>query len=266
MDETTDKYPPVTSLSKMQRRVLGVLVEKALTVPESYPLTLKSLTSGCNQKSNRDPVVEYSEDDVRDTIEQLREMGLAAVVHTESGRTERFRHYLRHRFSFSEPQVAIITELLLRGRQQPGELRTRASRMVAIDSQDSLRQELQGLIDQKLVQTNGPLDRRGVEVDHTLYRDNENRHLSPMAESHDEPRAAAAALPVAAAPPTPRPMASAPAASPAGGDTSRLAVLESTIAQLRTENRMLRDDIDTLKSEFAALERRFDDLKTALGG
>src|SRR5688572_14511906 len=134
MDEQVSA-PPIKELSRPQRRVLGTLVEKGLTTPEYYPLTLKALTTGCNQKNNRDPVSSYSEDEVAEVLDQLREMGLAAVVHTESGRTERFRHYLRKRFALSEPQVAILTELLLRGPQQLGELRTRASRMVSIDSQ-----------------------------------------------------------------------------------------------------------------------------------
>src|SRR6478736_2927008 len=116
------QLPPITSLSAPQRRVLGTMIEKALTVPESYPLTLKALTTGCNQKSARHPLTNYAEDDVEETLGQLRELGLAAVVHTESGRTERFRHYVRRRFSeLTEPQVAILGELLLRGRQSVGD-------------------------------------------------------------------------------------------------------------------------------------------------
>src|SRR5579859_5484030 len=91
--------PPITSLSPAQRRVLGTMIEKALTVPESYPLTLKALTTGCNQKSARHPLTNYSEDEIEESINSLREMGLAAVVHTELGRTERYRHYVRKRFS-----------------------------------------------------------------------------------------------------------------------------------------------------------------------
>jgi len=117
-----EQLPPITSLSSAQRRVLGTMIEKALTVPESYPMTLKALTTGCNQKSSRHPITNYQEADVEETVGELRELGLAAVVHTESGRTERFRHYVRRRFSsLSEPQVAILGELLLRGRQSVGD-------------------------------------------------------------------------------------------------------------------------------------------------
>ena len=117
-DESTlqeAQQPPVTVLSKKQRRVLGVLVEKGITTPEYYPMTLKGLTAGCNQKNNRSPLTEYSEDDVSHTIDELREMGMAAVVHTESGRTERYRHYVRKRFPFNEAQLAIMTELCATG-------------------------------------------------------------------------------------------------------------------------------------------------------
>jgi uncharacterized protein len=170
---------PITELSKGQRRVLGTLLEKAYTTPEGYPLTLKSLTAGCNQKSNRHPMTDYSEDDVLEFLDQLREMGLVAVVHTESGRTERYRHYMRKRFTLSEPQLAVLTELLLRGRQSVGDLRARASRMVAIESLDDLREALRGLASQNYLQASGSLDRRGVEVDHNFYQAGENKRIAP---------------------------------------------------------------------------------------
>src|SRR6186713_726530 len=105
-------------MSRKQRRVLGVLLEKAFTVPDQYPMTLKAVTTGCNQKNNRDPVSNYSEDDVSDTLSALQQMGFVGCLHTEGGRTERYRHYMRRTTTLSEPQLAIMTELLLRGRQQ----------------------------------------------------------------------------------------------------------------------------------------------------
>ncbi len=187
--------PGPKQLARGPRRVLGVLLEKAFTTPDVYPLTVKSCTSGCNQKNNRDPVTNYSEEQVRDILDELREAGVAAVVHTDGARAERFRHYMRKRYPFSEVQLAILTELLLRGRQQPGELRTRASRMVPIDSQEILKAALMELQALGYVQANGPLDRRGVEVDHTFYLDGENQKLAPgnlsAAEMTDVPREAA---------------------------------------------------------------------------
>ncbi|MFM7867622.1 MAG: DUF480 domain-containing protein, partial [Planctomycetaceae bacterium] len=148
----------IRQLTRLQRRVLGTLVEKAFTTPDQYPMTVKGLMTGCNQKSNRDPVTEYSENEVSDAMEQLRELGLVAEVFTDGGRTTRFRHYMRLKFDFSDAQLGIVCELLLRGRQQPGELRTRASRMVRVDSQETLRAELQGLLSKGFLQATGALE------------------------------------------------------------------------------------------------------------
>jgi uncharacterized protein YceH (UPF0502 family) len=232
--------PPIRELSKTQRRALGVLIEKGLTVPESYPLTLKSATSGCNQKNNRAPVSNYSEDAVLEALEQLRELGLIAVVHTESGRTERYRHYLRKRFPFSEPQVAIFTELLLRGRQQVGELRARASRMVPIESLPELKAELEGLISAGYVQASGPLDRRGVEVDHTFYLPDESQPLTG-----GQPGGGDAAGEEDDTAPARRPLLQR---SEATGDWQReLAELRSEVAELRRQVSEVTDNLASLR-------------------
>ncbi|QDT53341.1 hypothetical protein Pan44_13580 [Caulifigura coniformis] len=225
-------------LSRPQRRVLGVLIEKAFTTPDQYPLTLKAATSGCNQKSNRDPVVNYSEEQLQRFLDELRAQGLVAVVHTESGRTERFRHYARKAYPFTEPQLAIMGELLLRGRQQPGELRTRASRMVPIDSQEQLRAELGSLLDRGYIQANGPLDRRGVEVDHNFYQADEARTLAPGSFTTSEP-------PNEMVEERSRP---APASTPAAGvDLSpledRITALEATVSELSESLHALRREL-----------------------
>ena len=252
------QLPPITSLSPAQRRVLGTMIEKALTVPESYPLTLKALTTGCNQKSARHPLTNYTEDDVEETLGQLRELGLAAVVHTESGRTERFRHYVRRRFSeLTEPQVAILGELLLRGRQPMGELRSRASRMApagSLDSIEQLRTELAGLVSLKLAQSDAPLDRRGVEIDHNLYQPREEQTLTPRTTA-DDVAPAPAPIPSAGSAAT-RPAGVAPA--PNADLANRVAALETACADLRTENRELREQLEQLRQSL-------EDLRRALG-
>ncbi|MFV0442040.1 MAG: DUF480 domain-containing protein [Planctomycetaceae bacterium] len=182
--------PPVRHLEEQQRRVLGVLLEKAFTTPDAYPLTIKAIATGSSQKSNRDPVQDYSEDEVSDALHELQELGLIAEVHTDGGRTARYRHLVRKRYAFSEPQLAILTELWLRGRQQMGELRTRASRMVNIESQEVLRDALQPLLADGYVQANGPLERRGVEVDHGFYPDGEYRAAWSAAGEESSPRSA----------------------------------------------------------------------------
>jgi uncharacterized protein YceH (UPF0502 family) len=263
MTDATEELnlPPITSLSAAQRRVLGTMIEKALTVPESYPLTLKALTTGCNQKSARHPITNYVEADVEETLGELRELGLAAVVHTESGRTERFRHYLRRRFStLTEPQVAILGELLLRGRQSVGDLRGRASRMAppgSLDSLDQLRTELSGLVTLKFVQSDAPLDRRGVEIDHNLYQPGEGRAMSPRTTFDDEP--ASGPVPPAAVSAAERPAAPALPAPALGGDLhNRIAALETACANLRSENSELREHLEELR-------RSLEDLRRSLG-
>lgn len=240
---TSDDLPQVRELTKVQRRVLGTLVEKAFTVPESYPMTLKGLTVGCNQKSNRSPVTNYTEDAVLDALDELRKMGLVAVVHTESGRTERYRHYVRKRFPFSEPQLAIMTELLLRGRQQMGELRARASRMVPIESLDDLRKEVEGLIAQNFVSCDGPLERRGVEVDHCFYLSTEQPSRPayipgtyPTAdEGDDDSGGARTAI--------------------SESVSSELNHLKETVAQLQNEIQELRAALEDVKDDLAQLRQ-----------
>ena len=252
-----ENLPAITELSRQQRRVLGVLLEKAFTTPDQYPLTPKALTAGCNQKSNRSPVVEYDETQVLDTLDQLRELGLVGEVHTDSGRTSRFRHYMRHRFKLSEPQLAILTELMLRGRQKLGELRTRASRMVPVDSLEQLKDELNGLLEMGLLQSTGDLERRGTEVDHNLYRPKENMTLEKSAGDDD---------PEPASHPAPKPAGSHLAEGLEGGGLSRLTTLETELEDLRAENRELRESMESLRLEFSDLQTAFEELRRDLGG
>ncbi len=248
-DSTEQQYPPLTSLTKPQRRVLGVLIEKGFTTPEYYPLTLKALTAGCNQKNNRAPLTQYEEDDVLDAVNQLRDLGLAAVVHTETGRTERYRHWMRRRLTLTEPQLAILGELLLRGRQTVGDLRARASRMAPMETQELLRAELSGLLDLKFIQADGPLDRRGAEVDHAFYEPREARTLAPRADSTDDDR-----------PESPPPESAGELReSTAPGGANRLDQLESAQRELRSE-------LDALRGELQQLSRLVADLKLELGG
>lgn len=254
MSDAMSELVPLKELSRKQRRVLGVLLEKAFTVPDQYPMTLKSVTTGCNQKNNRDPISNYSEDDVVDTLTELQQSGLVGCLHTEGGRTERYRHYMRHKTKLTEPQLAIMTELLLRGKQQLGELRTRASRMVPIDSQETLRQALQALLDLDLVRANGRLERRGIEVDHNLYPSGENHErLATLDDEADDdvPVAARAVVTAAASPMEPRPVSPPPS-------QDRLNALEALIRELK-------DELGVVRTEFRELQDRFEDLRRQLG-
>ncbi|MFN8857799.1 MAG: DUF480 domain-containing protein [Planctomycetaceae bacterium] len=267
------QLPPITALSKKQRRVLGTLIEKALTVPDSYPLTINSLISGCNQKSNRAPLTNFDDSDIEDTINELIDLGLVASVHTDGARTEKYRHYVRRRFTLSEPQVGILAELLLRGRQAVGELRTRASRMTpkgSLETQEQLRTELQGLLSQKLIQADGPLDRRGVEVDHNLYLPQEGQALAYREGEPDEAAPAPAPRPAVAmaggTPGGPAPMVAARPPVPGGVSTGGAGMVsEAALDELRRGQAELRQQLEDLRRQLGEVADVVDRLQRDLG-
>lgn len=258
-DPVDEELIPLTPLSRKQRRVLGVLVEKAFTVPDQYPLTLKATTTACNQKNNREPVTNYSEDDVAESLEQLQALGFVGCLHTESGRTERYRHYLRMRTKLNGAQIAILTELLLRGKQQLGELRTRASRMVQVNTQEDLRRELQSLMDAGLIRSNGPLERRGIEVDHSLYADGEKHEPlsawsgNDSSDVDDETESVPIPSPVRSNSATPTHQ------QPQSPSRDQWDRMDASIRELKGE-------LETIRADFRELQTRFDDLQRQLGG
>lgn len=115
-------------------RVAGCLIEKALSTPAYYPLTLNALVNACNQSSNRDPVVAYDERVVDDALSSLRERGLARIVYSTSNRAAKYKHVLDERWQLEVDELAVLAELLLRGPQTPGELRARCERMHRFES------------------------------------------------------------------------------------------------------------------------------------
>ncbi|AWM42015.1 hypothetical protein GobsT_68420 [Gemmata obscuriglobus] len=172
--------PAWVPLSPLDRRILGVLIEKQKTSKnsDSYPLTLNALVTGCNQKSNRDPVVELDEIEVEDGLESLQERGF--VTRIEGGRTDRYRHEMYNQWTQSGPGIAVLAELLLRGAQTKGDLRTRAARMAPIDTLDALEEVLHPLVERRLVvYLTGP-DRRGAVVTHGFHTDDELSRLKAL--------------------------------------------------------------------------------------
>ncbi|QDU65772.1 DUF480 domain-containing protein [Engelhardtia mirabilis] len=144
-------------LNEVEARLLGVLIEKQLTTPEQYPLSIKALVAGSNQKSNRHPVVHFGEAEAHVGAQGLEAKGLANRVPPGMGaRVERYEHLARQTLSLDRAELAVVAELLLRGPQQPGELRTRASRMSAIDTLAELGQLLDKLIGVRLVKRLAP--------------------------------------------------------------------------------------------------------------
>jgi uncharacterized protein len=134
------------SLNAIEVRVLGSLVEKELTTPAYYPLSLNALVNACNQKSNRDPFMNLDEDAVRGALRSLHQKELAGPADDMVGRVTKYEHRLQEAFNFTRHETAILCELLLRGSQTPGELRSRAERMHHFDDLGVVQSTLQRLM------------------------------------------------------------------------------------------------------------------------
>ena len=159
-------------LSMEQQRVIGCLLEKQSTTPEHYPLSLNALTNACNQKSNRAPVVNYTEEQVQTTVDELISLRLVTVNEGLSGRVNKYDHrFCNTEFShlqFDQQQRAIICLLLLRGAQTPGELKTRSSRLADFAHIDDVEKSLEQLIQsnhvKKLPRESGKRDCRYIHL------------------------------------------------------------------------------------------------------
>lgn len=133
-------------LSDTETRVLGALVEKQISTPEYYPLTLNALTLACNQKNNRHPVTAYSENEVAQAVESLREKNLAYVFYGSTSRVPKYKHVVPEVLHLNAKETALMCVLMLRGPQTPGELRGNAARLYEFNGLDEIEQTLAGLI------------------------------------------------------------------------------------------------------------------------
>jgi uncharacterized protein YceH (UPF0502 family) len=238
-------------LSPRERRVAGVLAEKAKTTPDYYPMTLAALVAGCNQKSNRDPVTDYDEDDVEEALQSLRKKG-AAILVDAGGRALRWKHQLYDWLKVSKSEMAVLIELLLRGPQTEGDLRARASRMEPLPDLAGLQTILQALSARGLVHyLSPPGQKRGVFVTHGVYPADElekvRQAFASRQPSDEEMPAALSST-----------RADLSAAASAPGWVSEIGALRAEHAVLRAEVERLRGVLDTLAAEVR-------ELKTALG-
>jgi uncharacterized protein YceH (UPF0502 family) len=240
-------------LDAKERRVLGVLVEKAKTTPDAYPMSLNALVTGCNQKSNREPVMFLSEEDVEYVLTRLQKGGL--VVKITGGRVERWRHTLYETWHVDKTEIAILTELLLRGPQTEGELRTRASRMEPINDLDHLRQLLRPLIERNLVVYLTPEDRRGAVLTHGFHDPRER----------DQLRAHHAAEPApVSAPPSAPPLAPVAPPPPSKADAA-LPQIEAALAEAKGEIAALKATVAALQANLTAVQTELREFKASLG-
>jgi hypothetical protein len=210
-------------LTVAEARVLGALVEKEITTPEYYPLSLNALINACNQRSNREPVMNLGEDDVRQALNGLEEMGLGGPARGSEGRVTKYEHRLGEVFNFSRAEVALLCVLLLRGPQTPGELRSRTERLHRFDEISEVLAGLQKLMEREpslaVVLPRQP-GAKEVRYAHLLS-------------------GAVEALPAAS-------VSDAPAETGRAAHEERIAQLETTVAELRQEFAALREKIDSL--------------------
>jgi uncharacterized protein YceH (UPF0502 family) len=141
--------PDLILLTPAQARVLGALVEKEVTTPDYYPLSLNALINACNQRSNREPVMNLDEDDVRQALHGLEAKGLAGRARNADGRVTKYEHWLGEAFNFSRAETALLCVLLLRGPQTPGELRGRTERLHTFEEIADVLAGIQKLIDRE---------------------------------------------------------------------------------------------------------------------
>jgi len=234
MEPSEKRWQPLTAI---QRRVAGVLVEKAKTTPDAYPLTLNALTNGCNQKSNRTPHMDLSTEDVERALEELREMGAVAEVQS-GGRVPKYRHYLYEWLGVDKVELAVVAELLLRGEQTIGELRGHASRMEPIADLNAMRPILDSLEQKQLVVMLTPPG-RGQVVTHNLYTPERLAELrDQFASGHhaQEPDSPRAASPSAAGDYT------------AGVTAEQFAAIEAQVAELRAEVARLHNALAAIRN------------------
>jgi uncharacterized protein YceH (UPF0502 family) len=213
-------------LTDVEIRVLGSLIEKEMTTPDYYPMSLNALTNACNQSSNREPLVHYDEATVAGAIESLRKRSLVRVVQQSGSRVFKYRHLVNETLGLVARQAAVLDVLMLRGPQTLGELKTRASRLAAFDSLDDVETSLEQLIARTPSALATQLERRPGQKEVRFA------HLLsgvPTFDAVDAPEPAAGH-------------------GPRGAD--RIAALEATVEELRREVVDLRNQLNAFRKQF----------------
>ena len=220
----------LAELTPAEQRVLGCLIEKRFTTPDQYPLTLNALRLACNQSTNRDPVVNYDDDAVREAAQRLSRYELARLASGHSSRAVKYRHLAEDALGLDQAQLAILCVLLLRGPQTPGELKQRTERMVRFDSLDAVESVLAMLGERGYARR---LERRpGQKEDRFEQLLGGGGGGGGGGEGRGgEPPATRAAAPTFAAPPS-------------NGLAGRVDALEAEVAALRAELTQLRELLD----------------------
>lgn len=220
------------TLTRVEARVLGALIEKEITTPEYYPLSLNALTNACNQKSNREPVMQLEEDEIRRALNHLESQSLVRSI--AESRATKFEHRLQDAFNFYRPEIAVVCELLLRGPQTPGELRTRASRMHAFEDLESVHSALQRLSKREPPLVTVLPRQPGTKEARYAHLMGDSSPLAEMPEQGNSPESHDATK----------------TASPTR-ESAEMQALTREVAQLREE-------ISELRAQFATFRRQFE--------
>jgi uncharacterized protein YceH (UPF0502 family) len=226
-------------LTEIETRVLGSLIEKDITTPDYYPLSLNALVNACNQKNNRDPVMTLDEQSVRDALATLQEKRLAGPAGGADSRVTKYEHRLQEVFNFDRREIAILCVLLLRGPQTPGELRSRTERMYHFDSLEDVVSTLD-----RLSQRDPPLAailprQPGTKESRYTHLFSGQPEVVPMSAMASEANVARA--------PSPANLATGSTSS----TTDRLAQLEEEVTNLRHE-------LSEVQQQLAAFRKQFD--------
>ena len=218
-------------LTEIETRVLGALIEKDITTPDYYPLSLNALVNACNQKNNRDPVMTLDEAAVRDALASLQEKRMAGPASGADSRVTKFEHRLQEVFNFDRREIAIVCVLLLRGPQTPGELRSRTDRMYHFEALDDVVSTLD-----RLALREPPLARILPRQPGT--KESRYTHLFS-----GEPPISPEDVNVARAP--------LPASAGANSTADRLIALEEEVSRLR-------HDLSEVQQHLAAFRKQFE--------
>jgi uncharacterized protein YceH (UPF0502 family) len=213
------------ALTETEVRVLGSLVEKQLTTPEYYPLTLNALVAACNQKSNRDPVVSYDESTVSSTLESLRDKNLVYVFYGSNSRVVKYKHMLPNVYELDASEVAVIDVLMLRGPQTVGEIRGRTDRLYEFSDLSQVQETLDKLAhrDEPLVvKLERQVGQKDARYAHLLSGEVDIANIPATRER-----------------------------SGGGGSAERIEKLEAEIASLKAE-------FEAIKTELAEFRKQFE--------
>ena len=215
----------IQQLTEVEARVVGALVEKQITTPEYFPLTLNSLTAACNQKTNRDPVVSYDEETVQTALDSLCNKNIALIIYRSGSRVAKYKHMFPKVYEISPAEVAVLCVLMLRGFQTLGEIRERSSRLYEFPGLNEVNETLEGLIkrdDPQVMKLERQAGQKEVRFAHLLCGEIDVTNL-PVATSGSHKHI----------------------------DNERLSKLEEEVKTLRSE-------LDEFKSAFEEFKKQFD--------